>query len=174
MSIWRWLGIEKPSAAPADDDALGAIETALASLAPERARYLACFAYVLTRGARADHGVTDDEIGAMERLVADRGGIPPAEAGLVVRLAVHQSFRSGASDDFGVTREFNALASHDQKLALIDCLFAVCASDASVLTIEDNEIRRIARELRIEHADFVAIRGRYRDRLEVLRKRDST
>lgn len=171
MSIWRWLGIEGSPAAP-DDDAVGAIEQALAALAPERARYLACFAYILTRGARADHDVTDAEIREMERLVAERARIAAGEAALVVQLAVRQSFRSGASDDFGVTREFNALASHDQKLALIDCLFAVSASDTSILTIEDNEIRRVARELRIEHGDFVAIRGRYRDRLEVLRRPD--
>ncbi len=47
-------------------------------------------------------------------------------------------------------------------------MFAVCAADASIRTVEDNEIRRVATGIGIEHAEFVAIRDRYRDRLAVL------
>jgi uncharacterized tellurite resistance protein B-like protein len=67
-----------------------------------------------------------------------------------------------------VTREFNALATHSQKLALLDCLFAVAAADGSISTVEDNEASQIADELRIEHRDFVALRSAYRKYLAVL------
>lgn len=172
MSIWDWLGLSGRPVDAAADEGLDAIEGALASLGPERARYLACFAYILTRGARADHEVTNGEMREMERLVADRGHISPTDAAIVVQLATRHSFSTGGSDDFGVTRQFNAIATHEQKLALIDCLFAVSSSDRAILTVEDNEIRRVARELRIEHGEFITIRSRYRDSLEVLRKTD--
>ena len=48
--------------------------------------------------------------------------------------------------------------------------FAVSASDDSISVKEDNEIRRIADELRLTHTDFIAARSEFRDRLSVLRK----
>lgn len=168
MSIWKWLGL--PGATDAvEDDGLAEIEKALSGMEPSRARYIACFAYILTRGARADHQVTDDEMRSMERLVSERGGISGADAQLVVHIARAYSKKSGGTDDFIVTREFNAIATRDQKMAVLDCLFAVSASDESIVTAEDNEIRRIANELKLEHSDYIAIRARHLHNLQVLR-----
>jgi uncharacterized tellurite resistance protein B-like protein len=168
MSIWKWLGL--PGAAAADeDDGLAEIGKALSGMEPARARYIACFAYILTRGARADHHVTEGEMRSMERLVSERGGISPADAQLVVHIARAYSKKSGGTDDFLVTREFNAIATREQKLALLDCLFAVTSSDESIVTAEDNEIRRIANELKLEHGDYIAIRAQHLHNLSVLR-----
>ena len=41
---------------------------------------------------------------------------------------------------------------------------------ASIVTIEDNEIRRIANELRVEHGEYIAIRSRHLQHLAVLRQ----
>jgi uncharacterized tellurite resistance protein B-like protein len=168
MSIWKWLGL--PGAAAADeDDGLAEIGKALSGMEPARARYIACFAYILTRGARADHHVTQGEMRSMERLVSERGAISPADAQLVVHIARAYSKKSGGTDDFLVTREFNAIATREQKLALLDCLFAVTSSDESIVTAEDNEIRRIANELKLEHGDYIAIRAQHLHNLSVLR-----
>jgi uncharacterized tellurite resistance protein B-like protein len=169
MSIWKWLGLSASEDA-AEDDGLAQIEKALSGMEPGRARYLACFAYILTRGARADHTVTDDEMHTMKRLVSERGGISPEDSGLVVHIARAYSRKSGGTEDFLVTREFSALATRDQKLALLDCLFAVSSSGSSIVTAEDNEIRRIANELKLEHGDYIAVRARHVHNLEVLRR----
>jgi uncharacterized tellurite resistance protein B-like protein len=170
MSVWKWLGLGRGADRP-EFDSLEEIEAALTGLAPARRRYVACFTYILTRGARADPQVTDAETREMERLVADRVGIPADRAADAVRLSAIQARRSGGTDDFVVTREFNAVASHAQKLALVDALFAVSGVDASIITIEDNEIRRIANELKIEHAEYIALRSKHLENLEVLRGR---
>jgi uncharacterized tellurite resistance protein B-like protein len=68
---------------------------------------------------------------------------------------------------------FDTLATHAEKLALIDALFAVTAVDASIVTIEDNEIRRIANELRIEHAEYIAVRSKHLKNFAVLRRSES-
>jgi uncharacterized tellurite resistance protein B-like protein len=170
MSIWTRLGLGRNSDGP-EFDSLEEIEAALTGLDPARRRYVACFAYILTRSARADHEVTDGEAREMERLVAEHVGIPANRAAEAVRLASIQARRSGGTDDFVVTREFDAVASHAQKLALVDALFAVSGVDASIVTIEDNEIRRIANELKIEHAEYIALRARHLAHFEVLRSR---
>jgi uncharacterized tellurite resistance protein B-like protein len=170
MSLWTRLGLGRTPDGP-KFDSLEDIEAALPGLDPARRRYVACFTYILTRSARADHLVTDGEAREMERLVADHVGIPADRAAEAVRLAAIQARRSGGTDDFVVTREFDTFASHAQKLALVDALFAISAVDASIVTIEDNEIRRIANELKIEHAEYIGIRSKHLAHLEVLRSR---
>ena len=157
MSLLKWLGLADESPAPVDS--LSEIEQALTELDPADARYLACFAYILHRIARADHVVSDDERELIQRMVAEHGGLPPERAALVARIAQTEGLRHGGTEDFIVTREFARLASQEQKLALLDCLFAVSASDASIRTIEDNDIRRVASEIKIDHADYIRVRA---------------
>jgi uncharacterized tellurite resistance protein B-like protein len=77
----------------------------------------------------------------------------------------------GGTENFVVAQEFNRVATRAQKLALLNCLFAVSSSDRSISTVEDNEVRKISRELRLDHSDFIAARSAYKEHLEVLRKR---
>lgn len=171
MSLLRWLGLGEDPRPGAPVDSVGAIEKALTDMDPQRARYLAAFAFILGRVARADHDVTDAEARTMERIVAERGSLPAEQAALVVRIAHAEGLRHGGTEDFIATREFERMAARDEKLALIDCLFAVSSADRSIRTVEDNAIRQIANELKLEHADYIAIRARYAEHLEVLRRR---
>jgi uncharacterized tellurite resistance protein B-like protein len=169
MSLWKWLGLARPAGDP-DFDSLEEIEAMLTGVPSARRRHVACFAYILTRSARADQQVTEREATEMARLVAEHTRIDPADAALAVRLAGLQARRSGGTDDFVITREFDRLATHEEKVALIDALFAVSSVDASIVTIEDNEIRRIANELKIEHGEYIAVRAKHLQHLEVLRR----
>ena len=146
------------------------IAEALERLEPERARYVAAFAYLLGRVACADLEVKPEEMRLMERIVMERSALPEEQAVLVVQIARSQNLLFGGTEDFLVARQFEQMATHEQKLGLLDCLFAVSAADQSITVIEDNEISRIAGELRIEHADIVRARLRYRDYLSVLRQ----
>jgi uncharacterized tellurite resistance protein B-like protein len=170
VSLRRWLGLQGADVHATDVDSLAEIERALEGLEPGRARYIACFAYILGRVARADHQISDGESREMERMVAGLGGLPASQAALVVQIARAQGLRFGGTEDFIVTREFARLASRDEKLALLECLFAVSAADESIRTTEDNEIRRIVSELKLEHTDFIAARSAFLMHFEVLRR----
>lgn len=170
MSILRWLGLA-PAAEQGHVDSLGEIEKALTDLEPDQARFIAGFAYILSRVARADHEISETESALMERLVAERGRLDPEQARLAVRIAKAQTLRHGGTEDFIVTRTFAGLATREQKLALLDCLFAVGSSDSSIRTVEDNEIRKVASELKLEHGDYIAVRSAHLHHLEVLRDR---
>ena len=167
MSILKWLGLSDESASTVDS--LAEIERALTELEPADARYLACFAFILQRVARADHVITDDEAALIQRLVAEHGRLSPERATLVARIAQSEHLRHGGTEDFLVTRQFARLASHEQKLALLDCLFAVSAADESIRTVEDNEIRRVASEIGLEHGDYIRVRGAHVHHLEARR-----
>ena len=168
MSIWKWLGLGEQKADGKDH--LDEIETVLAAVTPERARYLACFAYILTRPARADHQVTDDEAARMRAIMVEQAGVSEEQAAAVVRVARDAAKQAGGTEDFLVTREFERIATREEKLHLLDCLFSISAADASILTVEDNEVRRVASELKLEHADYIAVRRAHLEHLEVLRR----
>lgn len=172
MSILKYFGLEPNAATPAaaETDSVRKITEALDRLDTELARYVAGFAYVLSRVARADLRISEAETRAMERIVTESSGLPEEQAIIVVQIAKTQNKLFGATEDYLVTREFNKIATRDQKLALLDCLFAVAAAEALVSIEEDNVIRQIAHELQLEHRDFIAVRSRYRDELSILRR----
>jgi len=168
MSFWKWLGVSGDT--PDPENRLGEIETVLAGLGTDRARHLACFAYILTRPARADHQVTDGEALRMQQIVVAHAGVTEAQAEAIVGIAREAARQSGGTEDFIITREFERGATREEKLHLLDCLFQIGAADASILTVEDNEIRRVASELKLEHGDYISVRREHLKHLEVLRK----
>jgi uncharacterized tellurite resistance protein B-like protein len=101
----------------------------------------------------------------MEALVEQKGGIAADQAMVVVHLAQSSNRLFGGTANFLVAREFSALATHDQKLDLMRCLFAVAATDQTISLAEEGEIHRIARELRVEHQDLVPLRVAHRQQL---------
>jgi uncharacterized tellurite resistance protein B-like protein len=169
MSLFRFLGLERAVDAGNETATVRRIVEALERQDPETARYIARFAYVLGRVAQADHEVSAEETRVMERIVMERSGLPEEQAILVVQIAKSQTILFGATEDYLVTREFARTATRDQKLALLDCCFAVSAADRDVSAEEEAAVRQIAGELGLEHADFIAARSAYRDYLAVLK-----
>ena len=155
-SIRAWLGVESPGTP--DVGPLGETLEALDHLEPERARYLSAFAYLLGRVAHADQHVSPEETAAMEALVREQGQLPQDQAMVVVQLAKASNLLFGGTANFLVAREFSALATYQQKLALLRCLFAVSVTDDAISMAEEGEIHRIANELRIDQPDLVALR----------------
>ena len=162
-SLRAWLGID--TSQKQDFAPLRETLDALDHLEPERARYLAAFAYLLGRVAHADQHVSPEETRAMETLVREHGELSDDQAMLVVQLAKTSNLLFGGTANFLVAREFSALATYEQKLALMRCLFALSAADESISTAEESEIHRIANELRIDHPDLVALRVAHQHRL---------
>jgi uncharacterized tellurite resistance protein B-like protein len=174
MSLLKFLGLSGPEPdslkASGEVESIRKISKELDQLDPRRARYLAAFAFLLGRVAHADLDVSEEELMEMERIIMEKGHLPRDQAVMVVEIAKRQNLLFGHVENFLVTREFNQLASKEQKLELLDCLFAVSSSDESVSSIEDREIRQIASELLLEHREFIQVRSGYRKHLGVFKK----
>lgn len=172
MSILSYLGFGGDERRPdsAETETVRKIVNALDAIEPERARYIAAFAYIMSRAARSDLKVTPEETRMMERIVEQRAGLPPEHAVLTVQIAKSQSLLFGATENFLVTREFGRIATREEKLALLDCLFAVAAAEGGISVKEDNEIRQISDELGLEHREYIAVRSGYREHLSVLKR----
>src|SRR6266446_7802949 len=137
----RFLGLDRTatpdSRLPVGDQAEAtpgsAAETATArrivarleALPRAEARYLACFAYVMSRAAQADLDISDAETEMMERFAVEFGGLDQAQAVLVVQMAKIQARTQGQTEDYVVTREFHEISRPEQRLALLRCCFAI-------------------------------------------------
>ena len=172
MSILRLFRFNagEGSKSSVETETVRKIVEALDRLEPERAKFIAGFAYLLGRVARADLLVSPTETKTMERILVERGTLTEEQAIIVVQMAKTQNALFGGTENYLVSREFRDASTHAEKMALLDCLYAVASAENLVSTIEDNEISQIADELRIEHRNFISIRSKYRDSLAVLKK----
>lgn len=186
--IRRFLGLDRAATDPRlpsgdvavpvpDSDAETAtarrIVARLEALPHSEARYLACFAYVMSRAANADLDISDDETRLMERFAVEQGGLDEAQAVLVVEMAKIQARTQGGTEDFVVTREFRNISTPAQRLALLRCCFAVEAADGTITSEEASTVNEIARELDIERDDLNRIRDEFHEQLaavQALRK----
>lgn len=163
---------ERPSEADphaGDTETVRRIVRELEALESKTARYLAAFAYILSRVAHADLEISPEETAKMEEIVHDLGHLPSEQAVLVVQIAKSQNTLFGGTENYLVTRELKQVATREQCEQLLDCLFAVSAADDAISVTEEEEIRRIASELGFSHREYVEARRRYSDYRDVIR-----
>lgn len=172
MFTLDFFKLKNDAASPgsSETETIRKIMQTLERMDPERAKFLAGFAYLLGRVARSDMRITLAETRSMEQILMVHGGLPEEQAIVVIQMAKTQNILFGSTENFLVSREFRTISTHKDRLSLLDCLFAVAASEDYISTVEDNEISQIADELRIEHQDFISTRSKYRDHLAVLQK----
>jgi uncharacterized tellurite resistance protein B-like protein len=161
----------KESSVDGETDTVRRIVGELEAMEPSQARYLAAFAYILSRVANADLHISSTETGAMEEILQKIGMLTPDQAALVVGIAKSQNRLLGETEDFLVTREFKEIATREQCEQLVDCLFAVSAADDSISVVEDGQIRQISSELGFSLSELNHIRSRWADQREVLRRK---
>ena len=163
-TLHGWLGLRETGAAP-EPEPLRELLGALDQLDPERAQFLARFAFLLGRVARVDDRFSEEEARAMEIVLTEQAHLPTAQAMLVVNLARTSKQMFSATTDFTVTQEFADSAPYEDRLALAHCLFAIAGSDERISTTEEAELHRITNQLRIEGPDLRQIRLQYRPML---------
>jgi len=159
--------------APTPAGAGSAAETATArqivarldAMPPTQARFLACFAYVMSRAAQADLDISEEETALMEQFAVQYGGLDEAQAVLVVGMTKLQASIEGATEDYVVTREFREISTMEQRIQLLRCCFAVEAADGTITAEEASVVNEIARELDIERADLNRVREEFHEQL---------
>jgi uncharacterized tellurite resistance protein B-like protein len=175
MSVFEWFqkvgARAAESGAQADTDTVRRIVSELDQLDPDRARFLAAFAFVLSRVAAADLHISEAETFKMVEVLERVGHLPEAQAILVVQIAKTQNRLFGGTENFLVTREFREIASEAERRELLDCLFAVSAADEAITGEEENQVRQIASELGFSHPEYIQARLAYSSKRTVFRQR---
>ncbi len=178
MGWHRFLGISAPpvtgaARAPgsdaADTETVRRIVARLDAMPRDQARFLAAFAYILTRAAASDPEISDAEELVIERLVAEHGHLPEAHAVLVAEMARSQSLLYGGTEDYLVTRQFKALSTPEQRLDLLRCCYVVDAANDEISVSASDTLQEIAAELDVDRAAVNAIRHEFETKLSTVR-----
>ncbi|HSH21682.1 MAG TPA: TerB family tellurite resistance protein [Candidatus Caenarcaniphilales bacterium] len=176
MVLRRFLGLgaeATPASDPQDASETATIRRIVAelqALEPAQRRHLAGFAYILSRAAHADLQIAADETQLMEQIVREIGGVPAAQALLVVEIAKHQTELYGATEDYLVTREWARQASEEQRIGLVEACFAVVAADHTITAEEYAELTQIADELDLSRSQLNTVRREYADHLAAIQR----
>ena len=160
MWILNWLGL-----GGAKEDEAGTIRRIGAALEdlrkkdPVEASRLACFAYLLGRVALADHVLEPAETEQMRKMLGRHSEMDAGQIDLVVEIAASEGEQPTRNDE--VIRIFADSSSEAQKLALVDCLFAVAAADKDIGEPEIKEIRHILDGLGLGGAALERVQRRH-------------
>ena len=175
MAIRRYLagaGIPGDSLDPgmtvSDTETVRRIARELEAMPVDRARFLAAFAYILTRAAAADLTISAEESHAIERLVAEHGQLPESQAVLVAQIARSQSLLSSGTEDYLVTRQFKELSTEADRLALLRCCYLVGAADDTITSEESSTLQQIAKELDLDRDAVNVIRNEFAPKLAAI------
>jgi uncharacterized tellurite resistance protein B-like protein len=181
----RFLGLDRTADSPArraggeapvqdladstETETVRRIVARLEALPPAEARYLASFAYVMSRAAEADLDISDEETRLIERFTTEYGGVDAAQAVLVTEIAKFQARLQGGTEDYVVTREFRSISTLDQRIALLRCCFAIDAVDGTITAEEAAVVNEIARELDLEPEVVNTVRAEFHEQLSSVR-----
>ena len=169
-ALRRILGVEGDARSDAGDTAtVRRIAAELEALPPGEARFLAAFAYVLARVARADLEISSGESEKMVALVRGCSSLSEAQALLVVQMAKTSAIALGGTENYLVTRQFKEISTPAQRVELLRCLFAVAGADTSISHVENTEITTIGMELGFGGEEVASVRAAFRDQLSVLK-----
>ena len=105
----------------------------------------------------------------MQDIVQVLGHIPESQAVLLVEIAKHQVRLFGGTDNVAVSQRFRQRSTPEQRIELLECVFAVSAADDSITVVEEGQARQISSELGLTHKEFVQARSAYVDHLEALK-----
>jgi uncharacterized tellurite resistance protein B-like protein len=164
----RFLRPDSKSEASSEPRSMQPLLSELESLEPERALYLAAFAYVMSRVAAADRVIEEAEIEEMRRALIDEGSLPADQAELVVSLATTEAREQGGSQDYVITRRLAELTPREERQRVLDCAIRVAAADQRIEGHEEKELRGIARQLGFSDRQFLKSLNRFRDLRSVL------
>lgn len=119
----------------------------------DKLRRLSLAGGLMSAIAWVDEKITDEEHAAITSALQTHWGISETEAALVAEVTVSDLTRN--LDPFRTAREFVNVCEHEECERFVDALFAIAAADGMATNAEIEEIRSIARTLKLTHQQFI-------------------
>jgi uncharacterized tellurite resistance protein B-like protein len=132
------------------------------SLSEEEQRRLALAGGLMAKVAHSDREVSDEEFETIRSIIRRHWDLDEEEAAFVAEVAlaaVHVTY-----DTLRMMRELFALTTEDERRQVVTALFAVAAADGEIAHDEHEEIRMMARGLKLTHRDFIEAKLRVLER----------
>lgn len=145
------------------------LRTKLVGVEPAEVKYVAALAGLMGRVAFADFHFSDEEKSHVKKVLTETISLPEKEVDALVQLIAEKTKALSGIEDYLYTREIREQKSREERKKIIIALFALAASDDSISTVENEEIRKISRAFQLSPNDFKEVRRMYSEKLAVLK-----
>ncbi|NDJ87451.1 MAG: hypothetical protein GYB66_16375 [Chloroflexi bacterium] len=119
----------------------------------DRLRVLSLAGGIMAHIAHVNRDVDEAEITAMIAALQANWAVSATEASFIAEVAISDT--SPQMDYFRMTREFVEVCSHEERVRFLDVLFSVATADGKASYEEMEQIRRIAKTLKLDQQDFI-------------------
>jgi len=109
---------------------------------------------LLSRVANVDDHLDEREKKALKRILSEKFSFGGKE--LTILIDVLEELAKSGFDFHEVVTEINRMVSYNDRIKLMESLFAVATADGEISHAESEEIRRITKALNISHQQFRA------------------
>jgi uncharacterized tellurite resistance protein B-like protein len=103
--------------------------------------------------AHVNPEVAQAEIEAMVDALQAHWHLPPEQANFVAEVAMSEM--ASVMDRYRLARQFAEAVGPDERRTFLDVLFAIAAADGLATYEEIEEIRILARALKLSHEEFI-------------------
>lgn len=104
--------------------------------------------------AQVNPEISDAEVDTMVDALRTYWHLTSDQAGFVAEVAISET--ASLLDRYRLAREFASVCTPQERLEFLDVLFAVAVADGRATYQEIEEIRSIARSLKLSHEQFIA------------------
>ena len=119
----------------------------------EKLRMLCLAGGIMARVAHADHYIEESETAGIAENLSKSWGLGEEEAMFVAKVAVAEI--SLEMDYYRLTRLFFTKTNDEAREHFLGALFGIAAADGFVSLVEIEEIRKIAKSLKLTHEQFI-------------------
>jgi uncharacterized tellurite resistance protein B-like protein len=133
------------------------------NLSEEKLYFICLIGTLMATIAHVDEHFDPAEKKVLKRCLTDQFSLKGNELTLLLQVVeeqAHQGF-----DFHEVVTEINRIASYNDRIHLMECLFEVSIADGEMVHDEAEEIRRITKALRIPHKTFIECKVRSLDKI---------
>lgn len=113
-------------------------------------------AVLLCEVVRADYQLDDAEIALMRKQLGERFDLDDSALDELMALARQEA--ESAVDHHRFVRELRDRCSYDDRVALVQQMWALAYADGEKDALEEHRIRSLAELLHVSHSDFVRTR----------------
>jgi len=122
------------------------------------------FGVLMASVAHLERGWHGGERETVDSVLADRFALDDAQRDLLLTVLAEE--RDHDTDLQRVAAEYNRVSTMDDRLEAVDALFRVASADSTITKPESEQIRRIADLLWVSNPEYLAVRDRWRERIE--------
>ena len=127
----------------------------------EKLRKLCLAGALMSMLAHSDEDIAEEEAEVMNRAMKLHWGLAEPEAAVVVHTAISEAVAGMRRST--LTRRFYGMTNREERLNLLEALFAVAASHGGAAHNEVEMIRDISNALKCTHKDFINAKVKYID-----------